>query len=202
MRKSKYCRGKSRCHRWDATQIGQKTTNRMLRLSEQTPRTQLAPSDPKHLHSPNPHSHSRSTKPNPAISRLSASQTPGNAPHHSNAPRGVRETCTNLCLGDTRGIRCYGRGANIRCGSSERLLSGTSGHLPRLQGNGLSEIGSRFSSAGCLVPLGCQAQGPVCNFSISAWRLISHRRKSATKMGDRRISQSDGDIGDAGIGFA
>jgi hypothetical protein len=108
----------------------------------------------------------------------------------------------NLCLGDTRGIRCYGRGANIRCGSSERLLSGTSGHLPRLQGNGLSEIGSRFSSAGCLVPLGCQAQGPVCNFSISAWRLISHRRKSATKMGDRRISQSDGDIGDAGIGFA
>ena len=42
----------------------------------------------------NPHRPNRSAKTNPAISRLRASPTPGNAPRHSNVARGVRETCT------------------------------------------------------------------------------------------------------------
>jgi len=52
----------------------------MLRLPEQSLRTKLATSGAKHLLSPNPHSHKRSDKTKPAISRLSASPTPGNAP--------------------------------------------------------------------------------------------------------------------------
>ncbi|MFQ3252784.1 MAG: hypothetical protein ACI9U6_001071, partial [Loktanella salsilacus] len=40
----------------------------------------------------NPHSNKTTTKTNPAISRLSASPTPGNDPRHPNVARGVRET--------------------------------------------------------------------------------------------------------------
>jgi hypothetical protein len=53
---------------------------------------------PRQAHSPNPHSNKRPTKPNPAISRLSASPTPGNIPRHPNLARGVRETYTNADL--------------------------------------------------------------------------------------------------------
>ena len=80
MRKSKYRRGRSQWHRSRAPQIAQKTANTMLRLPEQSLRTKLAPPGAKHLLSPNPHSHKRSDKTKPAISRLSASPTPGNAP--------------------------------------------------------------------------------------------------------------------------
>ncbi|MFQ3254206.1 MAG: hypothetical protein ACI9U6_002507, partial [Loktanella salsilacus] len=38
------------------------------------------------------HSNKTTTKTNPAISRLSASPTPGNDPRHPNVARGVRET--------------------------------------------------------------------------------------------------------------
>ncbi|WP_323781328.1 hypothetical protein [Leisingera sp.] len=38
---------------------------------------------------------------NPAISRLRVSPTPGNAAHHSNIARGVRETCIKQPLSGT-----------------------------------------------------------------------------------------------------
>ena len=47
--------------------------------------------DPRQAHNPNPHNNKRPTKPNPAISRLSASPTLGNAARHPNVVRGVRD---------------------------------------------------------------------------------------------------------------
>jgi len=54
--------------------------------------------------------------PNPAISRLSASPTPGNATRYSNVAQCVRETCTRP---DFRGI------------TPERLLYFSSRYLPQ-----------------------------------------------------------------------
>jgi hypothetical protein len=49
---------------------------------------------PRQAHSPNLHSNKRPTKPNPAISRLSASPTPGNVPRHSNGAHVASEKPT------------------------------------------------------------------------------------------------------------
>ena len=49
---------------------------------------------PRQAHSPNPHNNKRPTKPNPAISRLSASPTPGNVPRHSNGAHVASEKPT------------------------------------------------------------------------------------------------------------
>ncbi|MFT4708135.1 MAG: hypothetical protein ACI9PU_001984, partial [Ascidiaceihabitans sp.] len=62
----------------------------------------------------NPHSNNRSTQTNPAISRLSASPTPGNVPRHPNLARGVRETYTIAA------VHVHLR--MLRCGPSNRTF--------------------------------------------------------------------------------
>lgn len=54
------------------------------RLAQRPPLNRSVSSDPTQAHSPNPHSNKQPTKPNPAISRLSASPTAGNDPPHPN----------------------------------------------------------------------------------------------------------------------
>ena len=56
----------------------------MRRLPENALCNQPVQSNPEHPNPTNPHNNKRPTKPNPAISRLSASPTPGNVPRHSN----------------------------------------------------------------------------------------------------------------------
>ena len=80
------------------THIDQKHAKRPLRSPLKAPRHARDRADPKQPHPSNPHRHRCSTKPNPAISRLSASPTPGNAPRHPNAARGVRETYTQAAV--------------------------------------------------------------------------------------------------------
>ncbi|MFQ3253519.1 MAG: hypothetical protein ACI9U6_001816, partial [Loktanella salsilacus] len=50
-------------------------------------------------------SNKTTTKTNPAISRLSASPTPGNDPRHPNVARGVRETYIEPDIGCTAASR-------------------------------------------------------------------------------------------------
>ena len=72
-----------------------KNAKRPLRSPLKAPRHAYERPKPKQPHPSNPHRYRCSTKPNPAISRLSASPTPGNAPRHPNPARGVRETYIN-----------------------------------------------------------------------------------------------------------
>ena len=88
-----------------------------LRLTQCAPPNWPVSSGRKHTHCANPHSNNRSTQTNPAISRLSASPTPGNVPRHPNLARGVRETYTFAAF--------HHHLKMLRCGQSERPFAAT-----------------------------------------------------------------------------
>lgn len=86
----------------ETTHIVEKPAKPMIKLSAHAGRTHPARPDIRPRAPQIPINTADRPRPNPAISRLSASPTPGNVPHYSNAPRGVRETYIRAVIGRVR----------------------------------------------------------------------------------------------------
>jgi hypothetical protein len=128
---------------------------------------------PRQAHSPNPHSNKRPTKPNPAISRLSASPTPGNVPRHSNGAHVASEKPTPLrTFNHTR--QCCG--AAHHCSHSCRAQ-----HLIRIKRRSADIPKPPFSNH-------CCRNFPFCLYSCETGRIFS---RSGTEPQLRLICAQD-----------
>ena len=98
MRSPRYQRRKRSSYRQDTAQRAPALAKSAQCLAKQTTVNGSVRPEPRQNHRPNPHNRKPPTKPNPAISRLSASPTPGNATRYPNVAHGVRETCNKPAL--------------------------------------------------------------------------------------------------------